>query len=153
MKKLLILILSVFFATASFGATENIHQWLVNPSSVWRTGISLTNACNVDDVDVIIKLWKADGSLLSNKQISSDYTTDSNGEISLHLIPHQSTFVTISFGYFDTFTHGSGTVTTSYSKSGVECLVGSYSSDTTVSSAPNPYGHSYGFLLNNGKKF
>ncbi|RXJ79353.1 hypothetical protein [Arcobacter sp. F2176] len=151
MKKLLILILSVFFTTASFGATENIHQWII--SSLWRTSISLTNACNTDDVDVSVQFWKSDGSLLTGKQISEEYITDSNGKISLHLKPHQSIMVNFEFGYFDAVTYGSGTVTTSYVKPGVECLIGGYYSGTTIVTAPNPYGQGTSYLLNSGKKF
>ena len=152
MKNFLTYALVLFLGSSLYAGTKNIHLWQVSPSSVWRTGIILTNACNQDNVDATVKLWTGDGNILVSKQISSEHATDSEGRIKVSLKPHQTKIITFSFGYFPIYTYGSGIVT-SKTNSGVKCLTGSYTYSTTKSGAPNPYGQGIGYRFNNGENF
>jgi hypothetical protein len=149
MKKILALATVVGLTTSLWADSQNIHRWVAEPVAEWRTHIKLTNACNQDSVEAILKFWNSDGTLLANKQISSSDSTSASGEIILSLSPHQTKGVLFDFNYFPAYEHGSGIVTAK-TASGVKCLTGAYVHE---SSKANANGKALGYRFNNGENF
>lgn len=148
--KTLTTVLLVSLSGSVFAGTNYIHKWAAG--IIWRTDINIANMCHTKSTDVVIQLWNADGSLLANKQLSSNYATDSDGKIYLTLAPHESKDINFDFSQFSNFATGNGTISTYYQKPGSRCLVGGYQYHTTVGSN-NPYGHSHSYQFNNGRRF
>ena len=149
-----LLMSALLMVAASVNAqTENVHDWRVGSSAGWGTEITVTNACNNDSVDVVMKLWTDDGQVFANRQLSASQFTDANGEVAFHLTPHQSAHLSIAYTHLPTYTSGNASVTTYYAESGVKCLVGGYRMGITKVGAPHPYGLCLSYLLNGGDEF
>lgn len=146
--KLAMLATAILVSAYADAATRHVHKWTAGGSKDWSGYISLTNTCNNHDADITIKYWKSDGTLLTNKTLESAYSTNSNGELSFTLTPHQSITVTAYHSFFGSSnTVGSARVTTSYSEPGTSCVVGGYGTYST------PFGFNESYHLNNGRRF
>ncbi|QTL34058.1 hypothetical protein [Pseudoalteromonas viridis] len=149
MKKLLAFTALLVASSSSFATTKHVHNWKAGSGQNWHSAIILTNVCNKDNADVVVKFWDSTGALLSNKTLSAGSVTNSEGEISFTLEPHQSTHIQISAANFSKFTMGSASVSSYYADPGVECLTGSHHSYYYASVG----GHGLSYLLNSGEPF
>lgn len=149
MKKCLIAAALFASSTLALATTKHVHNWVAGVNQYWHTGIVVTNVCHQDSVNVVIKFWDSTGAVLRNRTLSTGQATNSEGEISMALGPHQTSGVQISGANFPVFTSGSASVSSYYEQSGVECLTGAYHSYYT----PPHSGHSRSFLLNSGNPF
>jgi hypothetical protein len=134
-------------STASLASTKHIHNWKAGKNQNWHSAVIMSNVCHDDSVEATVKLWSSSGSELANKSLSSGIVTDGNGEVTYNLAPHESVHIQISGANFSTYTFGSGSVTSSYQQSGVECLVAGYHSYYSVN------GTSHSFIMNDGNPF
>ncbi|GEK09509.1 hypothetical protein [Pseudoalteromonas peptidolytica] len=149
MKKLLVTAALLAASSQSFATTKHVHNWKAGSSQNWHSAIILTNVCNKDNTDVVVKFWDSTGAVLSNRTLSAGNVTNSEGEMTFTLEPHQSTHIQISAANFSKFTYGSASVSSYYAESGVECLTGSHHSYYYASVG----GHGLSYLLNGGEPF
>ena len=150
MKRIVLLLLSITCCSPLIAATKFIHHWAVGSASAWQTAINFANSCNKENVQVTLKFWKSDGSLLVNQALSAGQATDANGAIHFNLAPHQSGYVFFEAATVGSYQTGSASITTNYSEAGLRCLVGGYTHNVNTNFANNP---SFSFLINSGKQF
>jgi hypothetical protein len=155
MKKISKIALAVLsLVSITYADTVHLNYWSTGGGGNLRTSIDFTNICNEKIVNVDVKFWKIDGTLLSNTNINGQLTTNNDGVISLNINPKVTKTLHMDDAYFEESGHAevstyiTGTSNVEYP----QCIIGKVKVYSTKTD--NPYdGLGTNYLIHNGNRF